>query len=190
MASAAQRSISTYTISRLGSDRLLDSQQPAAQHRHAHAQHLPGAAVAVKAYRLLEQLIERPHLFVVRVGRCVRAICLLAGRDVRHHAQVELVGMGEIQALVDAILTRAGQTELLRQTKQHALQTDGHLVPEHGYRFGQRSDDWLAHRLHLLRERGMRAMELPALKEACIWEDVVRIHRGLADDNVVRHEQR
>ena len=82
------------------------------------------------------------------------------------------------------------EAQLLRQRHQQRLEADRHLLPVHRDGLGDRADHRLAHRRHLVGHVGVRALELPALEPGQVGENIVRIHRGGADGDVAREEQR
>jgi hypothetical protein len=68
-------------------------------------------------------------------------------RYIRHHFEVEVVGVCEVHSGCEAIFAEAGQPEFFSNRQQDSFQREGHLLPEHLHRFGNGWDNGLANGL-------------------------------------------
>jgi hypothetical protein len=79
---------------------------------------------------------------------------------------------------------------LFGDAQHHRFEGNRHGWPKTVHVLRDRGHHRLAHRLHLVGDVGVAALELPAFEEGQVREDVVGIHRGAADQDVVGDEQR
>jgi hypothetical protein len=98
--------------------------------------------------------------------------------------------MRERDALAESVGTEPRESEFFGEAEEHGFEGERGFMAKDIHRLGDRRHCGLAERLDFAGHARVAALEFPALEVAKIRKDIVGVHRGAADENVVADEER